>query len=182
MLKAIFSSILSALRGLAGFVFSFGLVPFRLLGFLFGGAGGGQAAEIPQVRPYDAAKPRDAADGHAIHLVNANKLMAWAADSIVADRPVDLPAGLPIALREWAPGLTRRECEMLINADEMEVSAHIQKLFALPGVQVVRRLEAIQEWPAEPQPMVDQGSPSFASFTDGGWPARSMLRARTGQS
>ena len=182
MLKAIFASILSALRAFGGFVFTFGLAPFRLFDNLFGGAGGGRAADIPQVRPYDAARPRDAADSQALHLLNANKIMTWAADSIVADRPVALPAGLPIALREWAPGLTRRECEMLINADEKAVSAHIQKMFALPEVRVVRRLEAIQEWPAEPQPMFDQGSPSFAAFTDGGWPARSMLRARTERS
>ena len=77
MLKAIFSSILSALHGLAGFIFS---VPFRLFGHLFGGAGGDHAAEIPQVRPYDAAMPRDGVDAQAVHLANANKLMAWAAD------------------------------------------------------------------------------------------------------
>ena len=50
----------------------------------------------------------------------------------------------------------------------MEVSAHIQKLFALPGVRVVRCLEATQEWAAEPQPEFHQGSPSFVSYTDGG--------------
>jgi hypothetical protein len=182
MLRAIFSSILSALRGLAGFIFSFGIAPLRLFDRLLGGDGGGAAQEIPVVRPYDAATPHDGADTQALHLEIANKVMAWAADSIVADRPVALPAGMPVPLKQWLPGLTRQECEVLINASEKAVSAHLQKLFALPEVRNVRRLDPIAEWAAEPKPDLDQGSPSFAAFTDVGWPARSKLRARAWRS
>jgi hypothetical protein len=167
MLKFVFSAIASALRSIGRVVGVIAMAPLRLIDRLLIGGDGGYPQEIPEVRRREDGEPKDAADSYAFYLELANKIMAWAADSIIADAPAPLPPRLPIALREWLPGLTRAECETLINADETAVSSHIQRLFALPGVRPVQRLAPLREWPEEPSLAFDEGSPSFVSYAAG---------------
>jgi hypothetical protein len=164
MLKAVFSAIASALRSFAGVMGHVAMAPIRFIDRLLVGDTGGSPPEIQDVRRYDDAEPIDSADRHAMYIELANNVMAWAANSIVDDAMAPLPAKLPIALREWLPGMTRDECIALINADEKAVSAHIQRLFGLPGVRPVQRLTPLREWPAEPSLAFDEGSPSFVSY------------------
>jgi hypothetical protein len=182
MIRSILAAIASAFgafRRLFGTIF---MAPFRFIDRLLVGGDGGSPVEIPQVQPHD---PVAGFDRQALYIEIANKIMAWAADSIVADRPVALAArDIPRDVREWLPGLTRSECVAIINADENGVSAHLQRLFALPGVRPVQRLPGLSEWEAEPSASFefDEGSASFVSYADGGWPVRSRARARTLQS
>jgi hypothetical protein len=170
MLKSILSGIASALRAIGRAVFGIAMVPLRLVDRLLVGGDGGSPQEIPEVRRYEDGEPKDAADSYAFYLELANRIMTWAADSIVADAPASLPPRLPIALREWLPGVTRAECEVLINADEKAISAHIQRAFPLPGVRLVQRLAPLLEWPREPSSNLNEGSPSFVSYAGGHGP------------
>jgi hypothetical protein len=186
MLKAIFTFLASALRSVAGVIGSIAMAPIRFVDRLLVGGPGASPQEIsaPEVRPYDGdAEPADDFDSRQMfYLEIANKVMAWAGDSIVADAPAPLPAKLPRALREWLPGLTRAECIAIISADEIGVSSHLQQMFALPGVRTVQCLAPLVEWPAEPSFAFDEGSPSFISYAACGWPARSRALARASQS
>jgi hypothetical protein len=182
MLRSIFAAIASSFGAFArlfGIIF---MAPFRLIDRVLVGGDDGSPHEIPQVQPPD---PVDGFDRQACYAEVANRIMVWAADSIVADRPVALEArDIPRDVREWLPGLTRADCVAIISADEKGVSAHLQRLFALPGVRPVQRLPVLSKWEAEPSASLefDEGSPSFVSYADGGWPARSRARARTLQS
>jgi hypothetical protein len=167
MLKAIFSSIVSALRSVASVMGRVAMAPIRFIDRLLVGGDGGSPPEIQEVRRYDDTESIDSADRQAMYIELANRIMAWAADSIVDDAPAPLPAKLPIALREWLPGVTRDECCVLLNADEKAVSAHIQRLFALRGLRPVQHLTPLREWPAEPSLPFDEGSLSFVSSAAG---------------
>ncbi|WP_334381401.1 MULTISPECIES: hypothetical protein [unclassified Bradyrhizobium] len=174
---------MSALRAFGRVVGRMAVAPLRLIDrVLVGDSGSPQ--EIPEVRPYDNGEATDSFDRQAIYAEVANRIMTWAADSVVAGRPVPLAArDIPIDLREWLPGLTRDECLALIRADEKAVSAHLQQMFPLPGVRPVQRLPRLQMWPAEPSLAFDEGSPGFLSYaTDAGWPVRSRARARIARS
>jgi hypothetical protein len=167
MLKSVLLSIVSALRSVAGVIGRIAMAPLRCIDRVLVRGDGGSPREIPEVRRYDDAEPLDAADRQAMYIELANRIMAWAADSIVDDAPAPLPEKLPIGVREWLPGMTRDECRALINAHEKAVSAHIQRLFALPGLRPVQPLTPLREWPAEPSLAFDEGSPSFVSYAAG---------------
>jgi hypothetical protein len=172
MLKSIFAGIASALRSIGRFVFGVAMAPFRFVDRILGGDGGDSFPPIPEVKAYDESEPFDRDDRQAMYIEIANWILAWAADSIIDAAPAALPPRLPIALREWLPGLTRAECETLINADEKAVLAHIQQAFPLPGVRPVQRLTPLREWPREPSIGWDEGSPSLVSYAAGSGPAR----------
>lgn len=117
--------------------------PLRML---FGDrGGGGEAPEVPMPQPL----PEPPEDRTKIYEDIARAVMNWAAESVIADRPVDLPPRLPIGIREWLPGLSREECYNIMGADRSVVWAHIQGISALPGVRPVQRLQGGQTWPAE---------------------------------
>jgi hypothetical protein len=167
-----FSGIAAALRSIGSAVFGIAMAPLRLIDRLLGSDGGGASPQIPDVRAYDESEPIDAHDRMAMYIEIANRILAWAADSIIGDAPAPLPPNLPIQIREWLPGLTRAECGTLINADEKAVSAHLQQAFPLPGVRPVQRLTPMLEWPREPSSKFNEGSPSVVSYAAGYGPAR----------
>lgn len=183
MLRSIFTSIASALRSIWRVIFRIGIAPLRFIDRVLVGGDYSSPQEIPEVRPHDGAEPTDNFDRQAHYLTVANRIVTWAADSIAAGRPLPLPSNnIPIGLREWAPGLTRDECCVLIKADEEAVSAHLQGLFALPGVRRVSRLSPLTVWPAGTLPAFDRGSAGFVSCAVGDWPARLRARARAERS
>ncbi|CUT11470.1 hypothetical protein BF49_2550 [Bradyrhizobium sp.] len=154
-MRALISAIISALKS----AFACGLAvlsaPFRMFG---GGGGQGMPPEIPMPQPYvDKPAPRDMT---AVYDEIARILMTWAADSIIADEPVPVPPKLPREFREWLPGLSRDECDKLMEADKMAVSAHVRGLFAIPGVRKVMPLRAVV-WP--PEAPIEE-SPGFAAI------------------
>lgn len=142
-MRSIISAITAAFKNVFGVAVALLSWPARML---FGDRGGGCVApEIPMPQPL----PEPPEDRTKIYEDIARAVMNWAADSVIADRPVDLPPRLPIGIREWLPGLSRSECWELMEADRSAVCAHIQGLFALPAVRPVQRLLAVKEWPAE---------------------------------
>lgn len=138
----------SALRGLAA-------APFRALSAI-GGGGGYSMPDAPTVGLDDADGDRAAASDRAMAagLMMANLMMTYAANSVVDDRPADVPAGLTPELQRWARGLTRDECERLLLSDERGISAHLQGVFMLPGVQKVAPLPPAR-WSEGPSPARD---------------------------
>ncbi|HEX7883575.1 MAG TPA: hypothetical protein VF499_12655 [Afipia sp.] len=181
MIKTIITAITSALRALVRVAGAIAMSPLRLVDrVLYGDRP--PAIEAPAPCQY-GDEPSDAEARQAMYLELANRIVWWAAESIEVDRPAPLAArDIPLAVRAWLPGLTRAECAAIIGADERAVSAHLQKLFSLPGVRPVERLPRLQEWPEEPAPANDAGSPSFIYFADAGWPAQQRARAQAEQS
>lgn len=158
--------ILSALAG--ALVFLFGL-PGRILGGLFGGSlappPAGDSPLVVDLKDELAARQGEAVD----HAKDARMALLWCADSIVADRPVPVPSSLPRAVKEWMKGLSREECERVISSEKTAISAHIRKLFALPGVRPVQPLAAA-EW--SPAPVSIEPAPEFvlaATPRPGAW-------------
>jgi len=159
-MRAIFFAIMSALS--TAFRFAGRVVTWPLR--LFGGGGLAVPPEVQMPVPFE---PPPAPDRGEIYDAIAQAMMSWCADSICADRPVVLPPGLPIAIREWAPGLNREECWEIMGADKMAVSAHITGLFTLPGVRKVQPLARIDEWTAEPMKMESAGFAAIAALERG---------------
>jgi hypothetical protein len=151
MLRRIFSAIASALAWLIG-------LPGRLLGGIFGGPLApppeGDGPLVSELREELAARQGEAVD----HDKTARLVLLWCADSIVADRPVPVPSSLPRDVKEWMKGLSREECERVISSDKTAISAHVRKLFALPGVRRVQPLAAA-EW--SPAPVSIEPAPEF---------------------
>ena len=142
MFRSIVSALVSGLKALARLAGSILTAPLRIFG---GGGYAGEPPEIPMPEPYEPPPE----DRTKMYEDIARSIMGWAADSIIADRPIDLPPGLPITLREWLPGLSRDETWELMEADRSGVIAHIQALFPLASVRPVQRLQPVEKWPAE---------------------------------
>ncbi|MHC2844830.1 hypothetical protein [Bradyrhizobium diazoefficiens] len=129
------------------FAWLFGL-PGRLLGGLFGGSltppPAGDSPLVADLKEELAARQGEDVD----HAKDARLVLLWCADSIVADRPVPVPSSLPRVVKEWLKGLSRDECELVISWEKTAISAHIRKLYALPGVRPVQPLPAAKWAPA----------------------------------
>lgn len=141
MLRSILSAIASAFVSVFRFTGRALTAPLRWFG------GGGQALPefVPPPEPLSAEETQDRA---ALYDDIARVIMTWAADSLIADCPVPLPPRVPIALRDWAPGLSRNECWELMEAERLAVSSHLQRCFTLPGVRPVGPLTPIAWGPA----------------------------------
>ena len=129
--------------------------PFRMLA----GFGGGGGYDVPELAPPTdpAEREGEVADMErrmAEGLTMANLLIRHAADCVVADDIVAPPAELPPELRAWARGLSRDECEILLDSDDKAVSAHIRGLFPLPGLRKVGPLEP-KAWASDRSPEPD---------------------------
>jgi hypothetical protein len=149
-MRSILSAIGAAMRGTLNVLKSVVSLPGRIIGAVFGGGvDAGAAPELPQLRDLEN-ELAGRFDRTALYENIARSVMGWCADSIIADRPQPLPPGLPIAVREWLSGLTREECDIIINADKTAVSSHVQNAFTIQGVRRLGRLPALREWPAEP--------------------------------
>jgi hypothetical protein len=162
VLKAVFSAIVGALKAAGRILGRVVATPFRMLDGLLGGGGPPVPPEIPEVLPPEPVEPTF--DRAAMYADIANAVMAWCADSVISDRPVALPPHLPIALREWMPGLNRAECSTLMNADKIAVSDHLERTVALPGVRSVQPLRPLREWPAALALVVAPETASFAAI------------------
>lgn len=162
MLKAIVSAFVGALKAAGRILGRVVATPFRMLDGPLGGDGPPVPPEIPEVLPPEPVEPTS--DRAAMYADIANVVMTWCADSVISDRPVALPPRLPIALREWMPGLNRDECFTLMNADKITVSDHLERTFPLPGVRPVQPLRPLPEWPAAPAPVVAPETAGFAAI------------------
>ena len=156
-MRSIILAIIAACKNVFGVGLALLSWPARVL---FGDRGGGcEAPEIPMPQPL----PEPPEDRTKIYEDIARAVMNWAADSVIADRPVDLPPRLPIGIREWLPGLSREECYDIVEADRSAVCAHIQGIFALQGVRAVQRLQSVKVWPAQLRAPESTG---FAAIAD----------------
>lgn len=155
MLKAMLSAIVAGLKACARMVGTMLLAPLRMI------RGADHPDVLPEIElppPYEA-QPEDRTQ---IYQDIARAIMNWALDSITAGRPVALPAGLPLAVKEWLPGLRPDECWELMEANPLAVSKHIQGLSPLSGVRTVQSLPWLEEWPAERLKTATTGLPSTA--------------------
>jgi hypothetical protein len=163
MLKSILSAVAASLMAAFRFVGRAVTTPLTW----FGGSGHATPGPVPLPQPLDAEPQPDQSQ---IYDDIARIIMSWCADAIIADGSQPLPPGMPIALREWMPGLTRKECWEIMDADRMAVSSHLQRCFALPGVRPVQPLSRMWEWPTEPVMMESAGFAAIAALET--WPAR----------
>jgi hypothetical protein len=108
---------------------------------LIGDGGGGQVTP-PEVA--DLASSQDPVGEREMAMTRgaamAEAMLAWAASSIIDDAPARLPEVLTDDLKAWARGLSRDECESILEAEEHAISAHIQRVFLIPGVRKVQPL------------------------------------------
>jgi hypothetical protein len=163
-MRSILSAVGATMRGALNVLKSVVSLPGRIIGAVFGGgADAGAAPELPQLRDLEN-ELAGRFDRTAIYENIARAVMGWCADSMIADRPQALPAGLPIAVREWLPGLTRDECDLIISADKTAVSSHVQNAFTIKGVRRLGRLPAPPEWPAETAYLESAGFAAIAAL------------------
>ncbi|QOZ66392.1 hypothetical protein [Bradyrhizobium arachidis] len=168
MLRSILSAIGAALKGAFFFVWEALRLPGRLFAGLLGGtADGPPAGDSPLVSDLksELAERKSLADTHD---KIARSVLAWAADSIIDDRPAPVPTWLPRELKNWLPGLTRDEVETLVSSDNQAISAHIREIYALNGVRKVQPLPAA-EWP--PEPVSVEPAPEFVRYATAPRPA-----------
>lgn len=160
MLRSIVSALLAGLKRTFRFVGDVLSAPLTMFG-------GGAPAPI-DIR--DVAEPQPHVpppeDRTQMYLDVARAIMNWAADSVLADRPVDLPPRLPIAVREWLPGLSREECWALMDSSKMSVLGHISGESLIRGLRPVRRLPRITAWPAAPVVPESTGFAAIAALEE----------------
>jgi hypothetical protein len=169
MLKSIVAAVVSALKSIGRIAGIVSMAPLHMIDRLLGGESGYVVPPAPELAPLQD-DTTDPVDNSEMYAQLANAVMAWAANSLVDDQPAALPPRLPLAVREWLPGLTRDECSAFINTDERAVSAHLRGLVELPCVRTVGRLTPFREWPPEEKervPSFDTGSHSFVSYAAG---------------
>jgi hypothetical protein len=166
MLRSVITAVVSALRSLGRLVGRTTAAPFVALNSLIGGGGGvaGAPIEIPEVAAPEVVVPSKAVDNTRLYEDIAIAVMTWCADSLIADTPAPVSTKLPLGVREWLPGLTRVECDAIIEADKTAVSAHLQRLFDLHGVRPVQPLRPLREWPPAPMPMMAPDTDGFAAI------------------
>lgn len=161
MLRRILLAIGATLKGAFLFVWEALCLPGRLFaGLLSGAADGPPPGDSPLVSDLktELAERKSLADNHD---KVARSVRAWAADSIIDDRPAPVPTWLPRELKSWLPGLTREEVETLLSSDNPAISAHIRKIYALSGIRKVQPLSAA-EWP--PEPTCVEPPPEFVRY------------------
>ena len=146
-MKSIFAAIGAALRAALRMLGALARLPGRLVGAFLG-----LPAEddmVPPPAPIDL-DDEPAADRHEIYGNASSAVMGWCAESLIDDRPAPLPPGLPIEVSWWVPGLSREECETLINVDRDRISLHLQGIREIAGVRPVGPLVP-EPWPASPR-------------------------------
>ena len=131
MLKSIFAAVMNALKSGLAALGRAATWPLRALA----GGGGGMPMPAPDVVTEPGTDPvaereRSLAVGREMAAI----IQKYAAESFLSDAPAQMPVGLSPELRAWARGLTREECVALIDADETDVSAHLDGIFLLAGV------------------------------------------------
>ncbi|MEH2512248.1 hypothetical protein V1291_003602 [Nitrobacteraceae bacterium AZCC 1564] len=142
MLRAIITAILSALKSIGRFAGRIVAAPFAALGAM---AGGDVAAAPPLIElppPIEAATN----DNSEVYKRIADAILRWACTSVIDDRPAPLPPGLPLAVRAWLPGLSREECEAIVESEPNDVLAHFNGISPIIGVRSVQSLAAVSEW------------------------------------
>ena len=113
MVKTIISAIGTALR--AVFVLARGAlsIPGRLVGSLFGGGTAPPVEDTLEVQDLVAKLAEADAEEQDNWRKIADAIWRWCVDSLIADGPVAVPSMLPRSVREWLPGLTPQEAELL---------------------------------------------------------------------
>jgi hypothetical protein len=157
MLRSIMSAIRSALRSVGRALARLMMFPGQLLGQFFGVP---DCDDLPDLAPPEdlSAGLNEPISGPALLATETNLVRMWCADSLIDDRPAPLPDA-PIELLEWLQGLTRDECDAIIQADKYSVSEHLLGRNDIVGVRPVGLLPAMQEWPPE----TESTSPAFSA-------------------
>jgi hypothetical protein len=170
MFKRILSAIASALKAMfyvAGRVVT---APFRIVDAMLGGGSMWGLPELPTPSDVPATDaPAGEASRKDMELASAreaNVVLGWAAESIIDDEPAPLPNPhrCSRATSSWLRGLTRDECELLINSDEKATSAHLRGRREIPGVRKVQPLEPAP-WPPRERADCETISPGFAAVS-----------------
>jgi hypothetical protein len=166
MFRSIVAAIVSALRSAFMAVGRVATVPLRFIDRLLGGSASPWG--IPEAAPAHVEDPAGQAPMSAIdwnieYAKEANVVMNWAATSIIDDGPAELPSPprCSRATREWLKGLTRDECEILLNSGEKSISQHLRDRERFPGLRKVQPLEATRWEPLLPMADPEMGSGGF---------------------
>jgi len=142
-----FTSVFAALRAVFAVLLALVLLPGRFLRALFGVAQ--DHDEIPLIAPAEdlekVAEAEVSASGPD-HLAAA-VVLGWCAQSIIDGRPALLPLDAPMGISRWLRGLTRQECEVIVNSEPADIESHLRGRHPLPGVRGVRPLMP-QPWTA----------------------------------
>jgi hypothetical protein len=163
----IISAIVSALRSMFIAVGRVATAPFKIIDRMLGGSASPWG--IPEVQPAHvddpsaSSQPMSKIDWDIEYAKEANVVLAWAATSIIDDRPAELPTPprCSRATREWLKGLTRDECEILLNSGEKSVSRHLRGRERIPGLRKVEPLDAVKWEPLLPMPDPELGCGGF---------------------
>lgn len=160
MLRAIATAIVSALKSVGRMFGRIAAAPFAAIDAMIGGGGA-----VPP--PIELPDPIETTtnDHTEVYRQIADSIMRWACASVIDDRPAPLPPGLPLAIREWLPGLTRDECEAIVESEMTDVLAHSKGVLPIVGVRSVQPLPAVSEWSAresEPTSENEAGSPPIS--------------------
>jgi len=148
-MKRFVAAVASALRAVLSVLRGLVMLPFRLVGVLMGVPP--DVGDIPSLAPLENMKAAEPPfNQQQVCDDIAATVLGWCADSLMGDRPAPLPPRLPIALREWLPGLSRQECEIVVNCEIVDISAHCRGFFAISGVRPLGPLPLLGGWPARP--------------------------------
>jgi hypothetical protein len=159
-MRAIISAIISVFKTVVGLSAAIVSAPFRLL---FGGGGSRGREPIPEVAQEFEIPPAPGPDYTEMYRQIAIQMQAWAVESLLADEIKPVPTKWPRDVKEWAKGLSREECFVLIDAPERAVVGHISGVFDMPRVRKVGPLPATAWEALEPHYDPCAISPGFRS-------------------
>ena len=148
-MKSFFAAIGAALRAAFRMLARLANMPGRALRGLLGFAPDDDY--VPARAPFDDVddEPGHERSRHEIYGEASSRVLLWAAESLIDDRPAPVPAELPQEIKWWLPCLSHEECEAIINAERGEISLHLQGIRTLAGVRPVQALDPAP-WPASP--------------------------------
>lgn len=151
-MRAILTAIVATFRVALRMMLGLAKFPGRLLGMIMG-----VPPDCGDIQPPAPAEdmeeiaPDNTLDRQAIYERVAAAVLSWCADSLIHGQPAPLPRGLPIVLRQWLPGLSRKEAEVVLNADKASIAAHLQGFYDIAGLRHVGPLPTTEDWPAKPR-------------------------------
>ncbi|MGY3368718.1 hypothetical protein ACVWZL_005843 [Bradyrhizobium sp. GM2.4] len=165
-MRSVISAIIDALKSAFGAMLSLVSAPFRAI---VGSSGSGPMA-VQEVAPARPPSPVLALDNTEFYKKLAIAMQKWAADSLLADERLPVPARWPRSVKEWAGGLEREELFAVIDGPQRAVETHLEGVFAMPRLRKVQPLQASPWLPAQPMPDPMSGTGSFftaAAAADG---------------
>lgn len=150
MFKSIMKAIAGALKGAFRVMRALVFIPGQAIRAALGFAPDDDFSPSPAPLDLDDEEGGPELSRKEFYARAAADVLSWVADSLIDDTPAPVPVGMPIELAWWIPGLSRDECETLINCGCDEIALHLQGLREIEGVRAVQPLLA-QGWPANPR-------------------------------